>query len=474
MAPLLLAWLAAGSLRDEDVTSLVQVKIQPVDDDHVVSLYRTASEPASEADGRYYWSGKNGDNLRTGGVDFPMPVDLKAGPAWSWHEGRNGLIRVAPLIDAKKNIYLATIAGNVYKFSPDGEVLWKHKEGVQIPEVPAIMGGALYATNTRGEVFALNMSTGKRLWKKKAGKASAGDTWSMTAADGMVIAALSSNGGVANDYISALDAKDGSVRWSFKPQVPVYNSLSAVRGSNLVLSDLNGRPYRLNLADGSLIWKSEPGLGVVEEPSFSTGGAVIGPNGLVYVTSNSKKDGVERGHVTAFQFSDGKMLWRQGTDYQANNAPAVGRLGADGPLAVVVGVGPNPDMPDPIMQLTKTAPTSEKRARVMALDAATGRVIWRHELPKWHGWAAGDSLSHVCLPDSFGNPAISGDGTVFVGFQSGRFYGINDRNHDGNVNTSEVTSYNFSNAFQGSPGLAPGMLVATPCNGLHVFRAKSS
>jgi len=453
VAPLLVA-CSAAELGIEDAASLVQVRL----------------DRGGEGAQPHYWSGKNGDASRTGGSEFPMPVDLAAGPAWSWHDG--GLVRAAPLIDGDKNIYLATAAGSVHKFSPDGQALWKFGAGAKIPDVPAIMGGALFATTSEGTVFSLNMSTGKRLWSQKAARASAGDAWSMTAAEGVVVAALSGKG-KENDRLTALNATDGSVKWSFSPMAPLRDSISAVRSGSLVFSDCNGRAYRLSLADGSLVWRTDLGLKLMEEASDSTGGAVIGPDGNVYVTSNSKVDHVETGSLRALQFSDGKLLWRQHTDFQADGAAAVGRLGLDGPLAVVVAVGARPDRPDGLMQLVQAAPQGEKRGRVMAFEAASGRVLWRHELPRWRGAAAGDRGGHACL-SSFGGPALSGDGTVFVGFQSGRFYGINDRNHDGNVNTSEVTSYNFSNAFQGSPGLAPGMLVATPCSGMHVFRAKSA
>merc|ERR1711933_248702 len=99
-----------------------------------------------------------------------------------------------------------------------------------------------------------------------------------------------------------------------------------------------------------------------------------------------------------------------------------------------------------------------------------GEEIWRHELPTWHGWAAGDKMGHVCLPDSSGNPAMGGDGTVYVGFESGAFYGINDANNDGRIDGSEAHKYDTHNASQGSPAIAPGMVVATPCNGMHFFK----
>mmetsp|Transcript_85276 Transcript_85276/g.276105 ORF Transcript_85276/g.276105 Transcript_85276/m.276105 type:complete len:467 (-) Transcript_85276:116-1516(-) len=439
-----------------------------------VSLLQVARAQVFEAPKPYFWLGKNGDMLRTGASAFAGPFNLSAGPSWSWHEEGNGVVRAAPLIDGDRNIYLATIKGGVYKFTEDGRIVWRYQASASIPEVPAILDGLLYATTDDGNVMALDMLTGQLLWRTKAGARSAGDTWSMTAGEGTVIAATSKDGKI-NTFMVAMDAKGGNIKWSFKLDVPVYNVLAAIKDGSVVFSDCTGSPFRLRLSDGAVIWHPGPagGNGTEVQRGFSTGGAVIGPNGVVYVTSNAMVNGKPQGHVTAFRFEDGRLLWRQSTGYEANNAAAVGPLGTSGRLAVVVGVGSNPDMPDLMMQLLRKPPTNEKRGRVLALDAETGAQIWQHELPMWHGWAAGDTIvpNHVCLPDSFGNPALAADGTVYVGFESGLFYGIRDQDGNGRIEGDEVASFDTGNAFQGSPGIAPGLLVATPCNGLHVFRA---
>jgi len=454
--------LAAAELEDE--VSLLQVARAQV--------LEAARTQLPEAPRPYYWRGKNGDMLRTGASAFAGPFNLSAGPAWSWQEEGNGLVRAAPLIDGDRNIYLATIRGNIYKFTRDGQIIWQYSSTHSIPDVPALYDGLIYAATTDGHVIALDMLTGQLRWRAKAGDSSAGDTWSMTAGEGTVIAATSADG-VMNNRLVALGAKDGSFKWSFEPEVPVYNVLAAIKDGSVVFSNLFGDPYRLRLADGSVIWHAGPAGGNSSGVSraFSTGGAVIGPNGVVYVTSNTDHDARE-GHVSAFSFEDGSLLWRRSTGYEANNAAAVGQLGPGGRLAVVVGVGANPDMPDQKLQALHQAPTSEKPARVLALDAESGAELWRHELPTWHGWAAGDTIvpHHICLPDSFGNPALAADGTVYVGFESGHLYGIRDKDGNGRIEGDEVSSFDTGNAFQGSPAIAPGLLVATPCNGLYVFR----
>lgn len=436
---------------------------------------------------KYFWSGKNGDDLRTGASEYTVDLNvLKAGPAWSFIDGDHGVVRAAPLIDGKMNVYLATVqdtealstaVGRVRKFSPDGKILWNYTDTSRIAEVPSLYDGMIFFTNMQGLVTALDMETGREVWRKSAlvdkAQSSAPDTWSMTAGDGIVISAVSSNG-KQNDYIVALAAETGEVKWSFQPDQFVYNSLVALKDGSLVFSDNTGKAYRLDLKTGHQIWKVGPARrGETIQTVMSTGGTVLGSNGVAYVTSNAFVAGQKNGFITAFNFSSGNFLWRESTNYAANNGAVVGNIG--GRLAVAIGVGENPDMPDWSLQSKHVADNApflpEKKAQILALDAETGKSIWSHELPAWHGWGAGETMEHVCLPDSFGNAAISGDGTVFVGFQSGHLIGINDKDGNGQISPEEIAEFDAGRCVQGTPAIAPGMLAFTPCNGLHVFKA---
>lgn len=460
--------VADGSNRVGDDVGLIQANV------------RSSAHPEASAS-PYYWSGKNGDSLRTGSSAFTAPRDFQRGPSWSWHEENNGLVRAAPLIDGEKNIYLASVKGKVYKMNPDGKILWTHTASGEIYCVPALLDGLFYASTADGTIFALDMQTGTELWRRRVGKLAGMDTWSITAGEGLVIAATVEKlptglGGC--DLVVALNAADGTPRWKFRPKAAVYNFLSAITDGSLLFSDLRGTAYRLSLADGAVIWRTERPAGAGGTP----GGAVVGPNGVIYVTSNVRVDGAEIssdtkaiagsmgtsqiGLLSAYNVTSGARIWRKKLAYTANNAPAVGRLG--GALSVVIGVGPNPDFPGApgFVQRRRLKP-----GKVTSFDALTGAHRWSYDVPPGHGAAEGDSLRHICLPDAFSNPSIGSDGTVYLGFQSGHLFAIRDDNGDGQIGSSEVSSFATGAAFQGSPGIAPGMLVVTPCNGMHVFKA---
>lgn len=437
---------------------------------------------------KYYWPGKNGDDMRSGASEYIIDLNvLKAKPAWSFLDGDHGIVRAAPLIDDKMNIYLTTVSdlahnkgvGTVRKFSADGKILWNYTDTSPVPMVASLHDGAIYFTNAKGVVTALDMETGKEIWRKSAlGDLSTGsstDTWSMAAVDGIVLTAVTSlvqENPAGNDFIVALDAKTGDKKWNYRPDQTAYNVMFSIKDGSAVFSDSTGRVYRLDLETGRLIWKAGPARpGEIVLSAFNTGGTVLGPNGVAYVTSNAYADWKKSGFITAFNFSDGSMLWRTSTEYEANNAAAIGNIG--GFLSLAIGVGENPDGPPdgPNRMIPDNAAfLKEKKARVIVLDAVHGSFTWVHELPAWHGWGAGEKLEHICMPDSFGNAAIGGDGTVFVGFQSGHFIGLKDKDVNGQIDEEEVASFDTGRCFQGTPAIAPGMLAATPCNGLHVFK----
>jgi len=407
----------------------------------------------------YFWAGKNGDLSRTGASRFTAPNDVSVKPTWSFD---GGLVRATPLIDAQKNIYLSTIQGDVYKMTKGGTTLWHYQADSSLPGVPAIAEGLLFTASVSGLVVALDMATGVPRWSTKVAPFIAGDTWSMTADASVVAVPVCTPGDRSNTEVVVLDAWNGSIRWRFRPDTMVFNLLAAIIDDSLVFSDSSGRAYRLDLTDGRVLWKfNKPSL-----RSFTTGGAVVGPNRVVYVTSNV---GIEDAHgrLTALSLDTGARLWQQDTHLPANNAPAVGHLhpSGEGELSVVVGLGDNPDMSPP--------GPGRKVGKVVAFDALTGRRLdWSYSPPVW-GFtaAAGDAPTHVCLPDAFSNPSIGGDGTVYIGYLNGHLYAMRDADGDGKLSAAEVSAHDFGNAFQGSAGIAPGLLVATPCNGMHVFVA---
>lgn len=128
----------------------------------------------------------------------------------------------------------------------------------------------------------------------------------------------------------------------------------------------------------------------------------------------------------------------------------------------------------------------EKPQKMLALDAATGEERWALDMrPLKRRACAGDEeylmarlpaaiaqrSDHVCIPDSWAQGVIDGDGTAFLGFADGRLFAVRDENGDGRIGGQEISEHDFGHAFQASQGLAPGILAVVPCGGgLWVWR----
>jgi outer membrane protein assembly factor BamB/tRNA A-37 threonylcarbamoyl transferase component Bud32 len=104
------------------------------------------------------------------------------------------------------NFYFGSSNGVVYAVSKDGREIWHTRLGGGIETTPAVAFGKVYVGADDGNLYALNASNGKLLWKYTTG--------------GPIVASpvVSLNGlvyvGSTDGRIYALDAKNGELVWS--------------------------------------------------------------------------------------------------------------------------------------------------------------------------------------------------------------------------------------------------------------------
>jgi len=53
-------------------------------------------------------------------------------------------------------------------------------------------------------------------------------------------------------------------------------------------------------------------------------------------------------------------------------------------------------------------------------------------------------------------------------------FALRDEDGDGRLAAGEISKYYGGRCYQGSPGIAPGMIVGTPCDGMHVFKPEKA
>ena len=212
-----------------------------------------------------------------------------------------------------------------------------------------------------------------------------------TVADGSLVT-------LYGDVLSASDQTGSGPSWDL--QVPAYRDPRLVRSGHLVLvTSGDGSVFAVDLADGSLVWRTIPPV-----TATSYGLRVTSVPGTV-LTVASTSDAKPRTVVYATEAATGRLRWTR---------PAGIVLGADRDLTVlrtpgaVEGVdtvsgtlrwrrpATRIDLPDarpedvPVVALTRdTVVVPQPGSPALGLDRSTGRVRWRGP-ETWTVVAAGD------------------------------------------------------------------------------------
>ena len=170
------------------------------------------------------------------------------------------------------------------------EVRWHHDVGNAGNNalLPAIMHGAVYAANAKGQLFRLERATGKRVWRSDSGfTISAG----VGAGDGLVLA-----GGDKGEL--AAFAEDGKLRWQTKVSSEVLNAPQIADGVVVVRTG-DGRINGLDAADGKRLWLYER----------ATPSLVVRSHAGVTIERGTVYAGFAGGKLAAIDLATGIVRW---------------------------------------------------------------------------------------------------------------------------------------------------------------------
>jgi outer membrane protein assembly factor BamB len=198
-------------------------------------------------------------------------------------------------------------------------------------------------------------------------------------------------------HLHALDARSGDERWIFEAEGPIRTRATVVHGGVFFQAD-DGRLYRLDATKGEEIWSVPLVEGPVErrppgDPEsqwdfFASGVSVAGDRLFV---------GTHDGRVVALNAGDGKRIWTHSADGPVLAAPAAdsGRVffgSFDGHVQALDAETGEPlwDTDTKGAVLSTPAVTADRvivgnRAYdLLALEAATGEVAWKDYI--WFSW----------------------------------------------------------------------------------------
>ncbi len=191
-------------------------------------------------------------------------------------------------------------------FDPQLEInrLWRQDLGdgpgdIRPMVVPAIDGDILYAGDYSGSLTAIDLTTGKRLWRTQLRNTRI--TGATGAGHGLVLV------GTDKGLVIALDQTDGEQLWTATIASEIL-APPATNGDTVVALSLDGKVYGLDARDGSERWVIDTSMPLLTlrgtAPPTVVEAVRIGPRLLDVVFV-----GHDNGKIAAYSMQDGLTVW---------------------------------------------------------------------------------------------------------------------------------------------------------------------
>jgi outer membrane protein assembly factor BamB len=372
------------------------------------------AEPPDSIDGA--WRQFQGDAANTGvagGAAPQDPVEVLWEQSFSGEFGHNGLV----VADGRVFVPLHKPDGGAFLCvdATTGAEQWRLATAPSLEATPAVVDGTVYVGDRNSVVTAIDAAAGTRLARYEFGDhADRGVSAGITHVDGALYA------GTDAGSVARLDADLNEV-WRFEADRSVGRSTPAVAGDTVYVGSISGTVHALDAADGTERWSSTVGDAVFAAPTVVDGTVYVG--GIVTTDGEGpieKADGDEiaqnretTGVLAALDAATGDQAWRADLDRLVVTSPALadGTVFVpqwDGPLYAHDAASGDREWFAPIENVQEGAPVVVDDtvlavgATVRAFTAADGRTRWRYR---------SDNGVDV-------TPAVA-DGVVFVGDHDG-------------------------------------------------------
>ena len=309
-----------------------------------------------------------------------------------WQFAARGPVHSSPAV-ARGLVVAATLGGRIFAVNESsGALRWSIQTGATLPKnvspagdwdfyvsSPVVVDETIVIGAGDGNVYALDLTTGKERWRvKTGGKVRA----TPSVKDGVVVV------GGWDGRVYAIELATGKTRWVHRTVGDTLDlkregydrraiqSTAAIADGNVFFGSRDDGFYAVDFATGARKWRSSHGTSwVVGSPAVRDGRAYVGSSD---------------GHfIHAVEVASGRELWRTPVGSNVLSSPVL-----TGDL-LVVGTGN----------------TGAGRGELLALEVATGTVRWRLPL--------GDAV--------WSTPVVAGH-EIYIGCDDGSVVAVEQAN----------------------------------------------
>ena len=308
-----------------------------------------------------------------------------------WITKTGGGIYCSPAVE-KDKVFIGDDMGYLTAYAlKDGKALWRFQSGKRIVGTPAVSEGIVVFGSADCKIYGLNAQNGNLLWTVETSEPVLG---AVTIDNGTAYI------GASDHTFRAINTCNGEIKWTFTGVKGYIETKPLVTDSKVIFGAWDNTLYALNKADGRELWKWTGGL---TRMHFSPAAVwPVAAEGKVFITDPQRA-------MTAIEIETGNTVWRT---FQSMVRETIG-LSEDGERiysktmndsivcystkgshphelwASNVGFGYEHA---PSMQVEKDGIVfgSTKEGLIFALEAKTGKVLWKHKI--------GNSLISTVVP----------------------------------------------------------------------------
>lgn len=261
-----------------------------------------------------------------------------------------------------------------------GKMVWRYKTQGKIFSTPAIENEKIVVSSTDGNIYCLDAETGDFQWRYTTNKA--------------ILASPSIRNNVvyigsSEDVFRAISLKNGRLIWENKEMRGHVETKPLLDETNVYFGDWGGCFYALNQQTGDMEWKWANGSSDFLSPAVCI---PVSANGKVFISE-------PKGFVTAFNSRNGQVIWHS---KQANGSESIGISGDKSVLFVKsakdsliaistvtnefnrlwsVNCGYKADInPAAVTEKDNTVYVSAANGTIYAVDAIAHKIIRKHKL----------------------------------------------------------------------------------------------